>query len=557
MKQALDVVIVGSGATGGWVAKELGEAGLKVVVLEAGPRVDPARFTTHMRPYDSELRGIRSRGLKEKKPIQSLCYACTDYNEYFFIDDAEHPYSTPDGKPFWWIRCRVVGGRSNVWGRMTYRYSDLDFKAASQDGVGENWPLSYHDLQPYYDKVERYIGVSGAAENLPQLPDGLFLPPMGLTCGEQLLKKAVDHMGRRLTIGRVAMLTRPHNGRPACHYCGECERGCDTNSFYASTLTTLEDGLRTGNVELRTNCIVSHIAHDDENRAKSVHYVDRITRAQQEISAPVIVLCASTMESTRILLNSRSPRFPSGLGNSSGVLGHYLMDHVKQGGASGYFPQLANRNRERIGKRNNGIFIPRFRNLTKVDSPFLRGYGFEGESFQSEFDHATSIPGFGVEFKRRVRQEVPWNVRLYGYGECLPRIENRMELRPDLLDAWGIPSVHIVTSWSDNEVKLVQDMGDAAAEMIEAAGGVVAGVSKTPSVFGFANHQVGAARMGNNPKTSYLNRFCQSHDVKNLFIMDGSCFVTSAWANPTLTMMALAVRSCDYLKEEYRKGNLK
>jgi choline dehydrogenase-like flavoprotein len=556
MKLVYDVAVVGSGATGGWVAKELGEAGLKVAVLEAGPRIDPSRFTTHVHPYETQLRGRRSSDLRRRKPIQSLCYACTDYNDYFFVDDADHPYSTPKDQPFWWIRCRVVGGRSNVWGRMVYRYSDLDFKAAGIDGAGENWPIGYADLKPYYDKVEDYIGVSGSPENLPHLPDGVFLPPMNLTCGEQLLKKAVDRMGRRLTIGRVAMLTRPHRGRAACHYCGTCERGCDSNSFYASPLTTLADALNTGNVKLMTDCVVSHITHDGAARARSVYYVDRLTRQHREVPARAIVLCASAMESARILLNSRSSSFPNGLGNSSGVLGHYLMDHIKHGGASGYFPQLSGRKREHNGIRRSGIFIPRFRNLKKVDSPFIRGYGMEGESMQAEFEHAYSAPGFGAGFKKRVRDDVPWTVSLYGYGECLPRYENRMELREDLVDAWGIPSVHIATAWSDNDIKLVNDMGDSAAEMIEAAGGVVNQVMKTPAVFGFSNHQVGTARMGRNPKTSFLNSFCQSHDVKNLFIMDGSCFTSSAWANPTLTMMALAVRACKYLKDQYRQGNL-
>jgi choline dehydrogenase-like flavoprotein len=561
-----DAIIIGSGATGGWAAKELTEQGLKVVVLEAGRKLDPLKdFTEHTWPYELKYRGFGSVGIRRTQPVQSRNYACTEYGRQFFVNDLQNPYTTPPDKPFWWIRSRQVGGRTIPWGRQTYRLSNYDFKAASHDGYGDDWPISYEDVAPYYDKVEDFVGISGSFENLPQLPDSRFQPAMAMTCGELLLKKAVDKMGdplRRVTIGRVAILTKTihkdtPNQRAACHYCGHCDRGCTAGSYFSSPASTLPAAARTGRMKLITHAVVSHVVVDKNNgKAKGVHYVDAVTRAHREVFGKVVLLCAGTLESTRILLNSRSPMYPNGLSNSSGVLGHYLMDHCKRGGADGSMPMLNSRTLELDG-RANGIYIPRFRNLKTRHERFLRGYGFQGGSGQSLWGHAKGTPGFGTPFKQSVRDNHAWGISLYAYGECLARFENHVSLDKNLVDAWGIPVLHVEMAFGDNEREMTKDMGDTAEEMLRAVGAEDIQVNRGPtSVPGFSVHEVGTARMGTDPKKSVLNKFNQSWDVKNLFVTDGACYVSNGCQNPTLTMMALTVRACDYLVEEFRASRL-
>jgi choline dehydrogenase-like flavoprotein len=562
-----DAIIVGSGATGGWAAKELTQKGLKVVVLEAGRKLDPLKeYTEHTWPYELKYRGFGDqRDMMRTQPIQSKCYACNEYGRQFFVNDQENPYTTPPDKPFYWIRSRQVGGRSIPWGRQTYRLSNYDFKAASHDGYGDDWPISYEDLAPYYDKVEEFIGISGAYENLPQLPDSKFLPAMAYTCGELALKKAVDKMGdphRRVTIGRCAILTKPiHQGTPdaraACHWCGHCDRGCTTGSYYSSPASTLPAAARTGNMTLVTNAVVSHIVVDaNTGRARGVHYVDSVTRNHREVTGKVVVLCAGTMESTRIMLNSTSSQYPNGIANSSGVLGHYLMDHVGGGGASGSLPMLSSKAYEQDG-RANGIYVPRFRNLTTKHGKFIRGYGFQGGAGQPLWEHAKSMPGFGSGLKKMVREFHPWGIGLGGFGECLARYENHIRLDKDVVDAWGIPVLHIEAAFGDNESEMVKDMGVTAAEMLEAAGVKNIQTSHGPtSTPGILIHEVGTCRMGSDPKKSVLNKFNQAHDVNNLFVTDGACYASSGNQNPTLTMMAITARACDYIAEEYRAGRL-
>jgi choline dehydrogenase-like flavoprotein len=329
-----DAIVVGSGATGGWAAKVLTEGGMRVLVLEAGRQLDPEKdFREHTWPYEVKYRGLvePSTIFKERQPIQSRCYAANEYGHHLFVDDIDNPYTTPEEKPFWWIRSRQVGGRSVVWGRQSYRLSDYEFKAASRDGVGDDWPIGYRDLEPYYDKVEDFVGISGSYEHLPQLPDSRFLPPMAMTCGERILKRAVESKfeKRKVVIGRAAILTKPHQGRAACHYCGHCDRGCSTSSYYSSPGSTLPAAARTGRMTLRPNSIVREIVVDpNTGKAKGVRVIDQLTKRDYQESAKVIVLCASTLESTRVLLNSKSGIHTAGLGNSSGTLGHYLMDHI-------------------------------------------------------------------------------------------------------------------------------------------------------------------------------------------------------------------------------------
>jgi choline dehydrogenase-like flavoprotein len=566
MSEIYDAIVVGSGATGGWAAKELTEKGLKVLLLEAGRKLNPlVDFKEHTWPYELEYRGFGNmREMELRQPIQSKIYACSEYGNHLFVSDVDNPYTTPPGKPFYWIRARQVGGRTIPWGRMTFRFSNYDFKAASHDGYGDDWPISYEDIAPYYDKVEEFIGVSGTAENLPQLPDGKFLPSPAFTCGEHLIKKTVARMNNpemKVIMSRTTVLTKTiHKGtpneRPACHWCGHCDRGCSTGSYFSSPVSTLPAAERTGRFTLVTNAIVSHITVDKSTgKATGVYYVDSITRQHREVKARVVVLCASTLESTRILLNSASSLHPNGLGNSSGVLGHYLMDHVKRGGASGTLP--INIKEMQQDGRANGIYIPRFQNLKKKHGKFIRGYGLQGGAGQTLWDHARRTAGFGADFKKKIRSEHPWRISLSGFGEALARYENHVTLNKDVVDAWGIPVLHIDMAFGDNEAAIMRDMGDSAEEILKAAGASNISVTRGPtSVPGLSNHEMGTARMGNDPKKSVLNKFNQVHDVKNVFVTDGACFVSIGNQNPTLTMMALTARACEYLVNELKSGRL-
>ena len=563
-RRVYDAIVVGSGATGGWAAKALTEGGMRVLVLEAGRHLDPQKdFREHTWPYEMKYRGLAppTSLFRERQPIQSRCYAANEYGHHLFVDDVDNPYTTPESKPFWWIRSRHVGGRSVVWGRQSYRLSDYEFKAAGRDGYGEDWPISYADLAPYYDRVEEFVGISGSAENLPQLPDSRFLPPMAMTCGERLLKKAVEAKfdGRKVIIGRAAILTKPHQGRAACHYCGHCDRGCTTASYYSSPGSTLPAAAKTGRMTLRPNAVVREVIIDPgTGKAKGVRVVDQLTRRDYEEYGKVVVLCASTLESTRLLLNSKSPRHPNGLGNTSGVLGHYLMDHLYQISAGGLVPVLRGSDYDYSDGRANGIYVPKFRNVREKHPGFLRGYGMQGGCQQGlSFMHAKSTPGFGAEFKKMVREakrEVPfW---LGAWGEMLPNVENKVTLDPQKVDAWGIPVLHIDCKHGDNERAMAKDMLETIKEMVDAAGFQTLFTSAEPAPPGFCIHEVGTARMGSDPKKSVLNKFNQSWEVKNLFVTDGACFVSIGYQNPTLTMMAITARACDYIVEEAKRGNL-
>jgi choline dehydrogenase-like flavoprotein len=557
--QEYDVIVVGSGASGGWAAKRMAEAGLRVALVCAGRPLTDADYSEHKPAYDLKYRGRANDLIRRSRPTQKDCYACTEYNADWFCNDIEEPYTTASGKPFSWQgRMRVTGGRTNVWGRQSYRFSQQDLKGASFDGHGIDWPLDYKDLEPYYDLVEDYVGISGLAENLPELPDSRFQPAMAFTCAEQQARDAIKtKLGRTLTIGRVANLTKPINGRAKCHFCGPCERGCVTHSYFNSAFTTVADALKTGRCTHIPNAMVYQVLMDNEtNRAKGVVYVDRVTRRVGEVTAKTVVLCAQALESARILLNSSTTRYATGLANSSGVLGRYLMDHMwVAGGGSGDFPNLPGKPDANAPRRPNGIYLVRFRNT--INGPkhkdFIRGYGYQGGS-SINFNFAA--PGFGAAYKQAVLTG-KWNLTFAGFGECLPYYENFVEIDKSVVDVFGIPVLRISMAWGENEKKMIRDMGASAGEMLEAAGATnVQTFSFEDRVPGFGIHEIGVARMGADPKTSVLNQFQQSHDIRNLFVMDGACMPSGGCQNPTLTIMALAVRSSDYLMAEMKKGNL-
>jgi choline dehydrogenase-like flavoprotein len=545
-----DAIVIGSGMTGGWAAKELTEKGLRTLVLEAGRPIDPAKdYVEHIPSWEMPFRGLRDRKkLEREQPIQSLCYACEETNSQFFVKDTEHPYTTEQGKPFRWIRGRQVGGRSIMWGRQSYRWSDLDFTANLRDGVGVDWPIRYADLAPWYDYVESFAGISGQTEGLPQLPDGKFLPPMQLTCIEREARERLIKAfgpGRVLTIGRVAILTETHGGRAACHYCGPCHRGCITLSYFSSVNATLPAAQKTGRLTLRPFSTVHSLSFDAKmRRISGVRVIDTQTRAELEFRATLIFLCASTLESARILLNSATPEFPDGLANSSGEVGHNLMDHIKGGGAVASMSGFEDRGT--FGHRPNIAYLPRFRNVNGNDAKFLRGYGMQVYGERDGWGRGVNSPGFGPDFKRTISRQGPWSLTFDGYGECLPTHNNFVEIDKNTVDAWGIPSLKIHCAFGENEFALRKDMAVAAAEMLAAVGGHGIEPFTDDDPPGFSIHEMGTARMGRDAKTSVLNGWNQAHDIKNLFITDGACMASSGWQNPSLTYMALTARACDY-----------
>ena len=554
-----DAIVVGSGITGGWAAKELTERGLRTLVLEAGGPIDPATdYTMAVQPWELRHRGRRDRERQAReRPIQRQCYACDAWSEQFFVRDDENPYTTAPDTGFLWIRSRQVGGRSIVWGRQVYRWSDLDFEANARDGFGVDWPIRYADIETWYDHVEAFIGVSGQAEGLPHLPDSRFLPPMELNCAERFAKERLErrYPDRRLTIGRCAILTTAHNGRAPCHYCGTCERGCTTHSYFSSLAATLPAAAATGRMTLRPHSVVHRVVYDGgTGRARGVAVIDAVTGEELEFEARLVFLCASALESARLLLLSTSERWPDGLANSSGQVGKNLMDHTMGGGARGTIPGMEDK--WVFGRRPNGIYVPRFRNITDAHPDFLRGYAYQGGAGRSGWGRGNEMQGFGADFKHALRKPGPWEFSLYGFGACLPRASNAVSLDPERVDRWGIPVLRIDCRWSDNERAMLEDMSIQAAEMLDAVGArdVEPFIDENPP--GLTIHEMGTARMGRDSDTSVLNGWNQAWDVPNLFITDGAAMASSANQNPSLTYMALTARAANHAVDLLDRGEL-
>jgi choline dehydrogenase-like flavoprotein len=555
-----DAIIVGSGITGGWAAKELTEKGLNTLVLEAGRPINPEKdYVEHTPVWELKYRNwdVRPERAKTQYVQRECYYACDEYSHRFFVSDEENPYTSDPGKHFSWIRGRQVGGKSITWGRQSYRWSDLDFEANLRDGIAVDWPIRYADIAPWYDYVEDFAGISGQAEGLPQLPDGKFLPPMEMTCAEQVVRDAIaKHFDDRImTIGRTAVLTRVHKGRAACHYCGVCHRGCITQSYFSSLNSTLPAAMKTGKLTIRPYSVVHSLIFDPASRkVTGVRVIDGQSKKALEFKSRIVFLNAATLESTRILLNSATPEFPNGLANSSGELGHNLMDHHMGAGASGIIP--GNEDKMPFGNRPNGIYVPRFRNVKSKQKDFQRGYGYQGGGSREGWTRGINVAGIGVDFKHMLRRPGPWRMTFAGFGECLPYRSNWVEVDKEKVDAWGIPTLKIHCAWGDNEHAMSRDIAIQAGEMLAAAGARDVNTFQDISTPGLGIHEMGTARMGRDPKTSVLNEHNQAHDVKNLFITDGACMASAACVNPSLTYMALTARACDYAVSQMKKNEL-
>ncbi len=557
-----DALIVGSGITGGWAAKELTEKGLNVLILEAGRTIIPEKdYVEHVPTWELKYRGWDERPQRQQTQyVQRECYyACDEYSHKFFVNDQENPYTNAPDTKFTWIRGRQVGGKSITWGRQSYRWSDLDFEANLRESVAVDWPIRYADLAPWYDYVEGFAGISGQPEGLPQLPDGNFLPPMEMTCVELDVREALSkHFDDRImTIGRSAVLTRVHKGRAACHYCGICHRGCITQSYFSSLNSTLPAAAKTGKMTIRPYSVVQSVIYDSaKRRATGLRVIDAQTKETMEYKGRIIFLCASALESTRLMLNSATSEFPNGLGNSSGELGHNLMDHHMGSGASGVMP--GHEDKMPFGNRPNGIYVPRFRNVNEKTKQknFNRGYGYQGGGSRDGWIRGSFMTGFGVEFKNMLKMPGPWRMSLAGFGECLPYHSNYAEINKDKVDAWGIPTLTINCKWGDNEKAMSHDIAVQGAEILAASGAREINMFSQMSPPGLGIHEMGTARMGRDPKTSVLNAHNQVHDIPNLFMTDGACMTSAACVNPSLTYMALTARACDYAVSQMKKNEL-
>lgn len=559
-----DAIVIGSGMSGSMAAKELCERGLKTLVIERGRKLEHgASYTDWMQPWDLPNAGmVAEEVLARDYKVQGKQYNMNTATQQYWVKDNEHPYTTPEDKPFAWIRGYHLGGRSIMWGRQSYRLSPMDFEANARDGHGSDWPIRYEDLAPWYSHVEKFIGVSGSVEGLPQLPDGEFLPPFELNDGEKLFKAAVEAKfpGRKVIPGRVANLSKaqPHHeelGRNSCQVRNFCDRGCSYGAYHSALSSALPAAERTGNLTIVTDAIVHSIIYDPATRrATGVRVIDSNTKVGRTYEAKVIFCCASTIGTAQILLNSSSEYMPKGLANSSDMVGRHLMDHLFSLSVAGILPKGPETYYH--GRRPTGMYIPRYRNVGSTDE-FLRGYGFQGAASRLGWRSAAlGLPGIGAELKARTRKLGPWLVYISGFGEMLPNPENRVTLDPSKTDQWGIPLVRIDCAHGENERKMTRQILDDAKGMIQAAGGMVVSAATGPAEPGLGIHEMGTACMGRDPGKSVLNAHNQAHDVANLFITDGAAMPSSGCQNPSLTYMALSARAADHAAKLLGEGKL-
>jgi choline dehydrogenase-like flavoprotein len=562
-----DAIVIGSGMSGGIAAKELCERGLKVLVIERGKKIEHgADYNDSQQPWELPLNNqIPEDELAAHYPVQRQCYAVNAATKKFWVKDSDHPYTTPEGKPFSWIRGYHLGGRSIMWGRQSYRLSPQDFEANAKDGHGVDWPIRYEDLAPWYSHIEKFVGVAGTKEGLPQLPDGDFLPGWDMNDGEKILKAGVEAKfpGRKVIIGRNANLSeaQPHHealGRTTCQNRSICERGCSLGANYSS----LSGGLAAaaaatkGNLTIVTDAIVHSLVQDPKTgKITQVRVIDANTKVGKTYEAKIFFLNASALPSAQILLNSRNEANPRGLCNKSDQVGRNIMDHMYALTTAAVMPNVPKDSYYR-GRRPTGIYIPRFRNVTEDGDGYVRGYGYQGGVMRMGGKPQASMPGFGAEMKAAARKLGPWFAFISGFGEMLPDPKNRLTLHGTRKDKWGIPILHIDVAMGPNEAKMAKQILADGKAMLEAAGGMIMGQATEPGPPGLGIHEMGTARMGRDPMTSVFNGLNQAHEAPNLFCTDGAVMASSACQNPSLTYMALTARAADNAVKMMKEGKL-
>jgi len=556
-----DVIVIGSGISGGWAAKEFTGMGLKTLVLERGRDVQHLKDypTTNMMPWEFEHRGEIPLEIKEKNPVVSRCYAFKEDAQHFFVKDTDHPYV--QDKPFDWIRGYQVGGKSLLWARQTQRWSEYDFEGPARDGFAVDWPIRYRDIAPWYSYVERFAGISGNRDGLDILPDGEFLPPLEMSCVQDYFKGVVaEHYNdRHVVYGRCAHLTRPEKihldqGRAKCQNRVLCQRGCPFGGYFSSNASTLPWAMRTGNLTMRPNSVVESVIYDDvRGKATGVRVVDAITKEVREYSAKLIFVNAAALNTNLILLNSKSKRFPNGLGNDSGLLGKYVAFHIYRARISATYD--GHMDKKTDGRLPTSAYIPRFRNVKRQETDFLRGYA---AGFSANRRYQSDQSGFGIDLKQRLDHPEwgMWNVGSHIMGETIPKLSNMVSLDPSKKDEWGMPLLKVNIDYDDNDERMIRDFIGQMTEMFTKAGFSDIRASDSKQAPGLDIHEMGGVRMGNDPKTSLLNKWNQLHNCLNVFVTDGACMTSTSTQNPSLTYMALTARAADHALRELKKGNL-